>query len=70
MPDVASNGAKTSSNQLFGKKRMLEVVKANRHRKATEIIDSLQQAVSDFTERDEYVDDLTVVVVKVEAGSP
>jgi PAS domain S-box-containing protein len=57
--------AQSATHELFGKERMLEVVKANRHKKASEIIDNLQQAVSDFTECHEHVDDLTTVVVKV-----
>jgi PAS domain S-box-containing protein len=58
--------ANSPADELFGKDRMLEVVTANRHRKASEIIDGLQQAVSDFTEREEQPDDVTVVVVKVD----
>jgi sigma-B regulation protein RsbU (phosphoserine phosphatase) len=61
--------ANSPTGELFGKDRMLEVVKTNRHRMASEIIDSLQQAVSHFTEREEQPDDFTIVVLKVEVGS-
>jgi sigma-B regulation protein RsbU (phosphoserine phosphatase) len=57
--------AQSPTHELFGKERMLEVVKANRDKKASEIIDSLQRTVSDFTKCDDHVDDLTTVVVKV-----
>ncbi len=45
---------------------MLEVVRANRDRRASEIIQSLQQAVFDFTGLTTPQDDLTAVVIKVE----
>jgi serine phosphatase RsbU (regulator of sigma subunit) len=53
------------SYELFGKGRMLEVARANRHRKAGEIIDKLHRAVGSFTRRRQPQDDLTTVVVKV-----
>jgi sigma-B regulation protein RsbU (phosphoserine phosphatase) len=53
----------------FGTERMLEVVRANRDRRASEIIKSLQQAVFDFTGLKKPQDDLTAVVIKVEASS-
>jgi sigma-B regulation protein RsbU (phosphoserine phosphatase) len=61
--------ARSQTGDFFGKDRMLEVVKANRHRRANEIIKSLQQAVCDFTLRDEPQDDLTIVIIKAETGS-
>ena len=47
-------------------KRVLEVVRANRDRRASEIIQHLQQAVFDFTGLKKPQDDLTAVVIKVE----
>jgi PAS domain S-box-containing protein len=60
--------ARSHTGEFFGKDRMLEVVRANCHRKASEIINSLQQAVCDFTQRDKPKDDLTIVIIKSEAG--
>ena len=53
---------------LFGVERMLEVVRANRDRRACEIIQSLHQAVFDFTGLTRPQDDLTTVVIKVDAS--
>lgn len=61
--------ARSSDNELFGADRMLETVRANRNRKASEIIETLRQAVRDFTQREELLDDLTAVVIKVEPPS-
>ena len=41
----------------------------NRNRKASEIIETLRQAVRDFTQREELLDDVTAVVIKVEPPS-
>jgi sigma-B regulation protein RsbU (phosphoserine phosphatase) len=57
--------ANLRADELFGTERTLEVVRANRHRKASEIIKSLQQAVCEFTQCDKFQDDLTIVVIKV-----
>jgi PAS domain S-box-containing protein len=51
---------------LFGTQRMLEIVRANRHRKAEEIIETLQMAVREFIQREQPSDDVTAVVIKVE----
>jgi len=51
---------------LFGTERTLDLVRANRHLKASEIIETLHRAVLDFTGRDELLDDVTVVIIKVE----
>ena len=59
--------ASTPNKELFGTERMLDLVRANRHHKASEIIETLHRAVLDFTERDGLVDDVTVVIMKVEA---
>jgi hypothetical protein len=57
-------------SSLPGTERMLETVRASRNRKASEIIEALPQAVRDLTQREELVDDVTVVVIKVEPPSP
>lgn len=64
--------ARRASGELFGRERMLNVVRANRHRRAIEIIRQLQQAVFDFTGLNRPQDDLTAVLIKVEAdcGQP
>jgi PAS domain S-box-containing protein len=54
---------------LFGIERMLDVVRANRDRSAGEIIQSLHQAVFDFTGLTKPQDDLTTVVIKVDASA-
>jgi sigma-B regulation protein RsbU (phosphoserine phosphatase) len=61
--------ARSPENVLFGADRMLEVVRAHRHQKASEIIEALRQAVRDFTRREELLDDVTLVVIKVEPPS-
>jgi sigma-B regulation protein RsbU (phosphoserine phosphatase) len=55
-------------DRVFGKDRMLEVVRANRHRKSGEIVESLQIAVREFTGGGKPQDDVTVVVMKVGAS--
>ena len=60
--------ARSPEDALFGDERMLEVVRANRDRRASEIIQSLQQAVFDFTGLNKPQDDLTAVVIKVETS--
>ncbi|MHB0960518.1 MAG: SpoIIE family protein phosphatase [Pirellulaceae bacterium] len=57
--------ARSPEGALFGDERMLEVVRANRDRRASEIIQSLQQAVFDFTGLTKPQDDLTAVIIKV-----
>jgi sigma-B regulation protein RsbU (phosphoserine phosphatase) len=55
----------------FGADRVLSVVRENRHRSAREIIDKLLAAIHDFARDKPLADDVTVVVVKVEAnGQP
>lgn len=61
--------ARSPENVPFGRERMLETVRAHRNRKASEIIENLRRAVRDFTRREELLDDLTAVVIKVEPPS-
>jgi sigma-B regulation protein RsbU (phosphoserine phosphatase) len=62
--------ALSPGHALFGVERMLEVVRANRDRRAIEIIQSLHQDVFDFTGLTRPQDDLTTVVIKVDANAP
>jgi PAS domain S-box-containing protein len=61
--------ARSPEDVLFGAERMLDIVRAHRNRKSSEIIAALHRAVHDFTQRAQQIDDLTAVVVKVEASS-
>jgi PAS domain S-box-containing protein len=51
----------------FGVERMLDVVRANRHRSAAEIVETLYLSVRSFAQDTPQLDDITVVVLKVEA---
>ncbi|MCU0981576.1 MAG: PAS domain-containing protein [Pirellulaceae bacterium] len=59
--------ARAPDGSFFGVERMLEVVRASRDRPPSEIIQSLQQAVFDFTKLKKPQDDVTAVVIKVSA---
>ena len=59
--------ARAPDGSFFGAERMLEVVRASRDRPPSEIIQSLQQAVFDFTKLKKPQDDVTAVVIKVSA---
>lgn len=48
----------------FGEERMLEVVRASRHRSACEIIEDLYCAALRFSENGKILDDVTAVVLK------
>ena len=50
---------------MFGKERLLEVVRANRRHSAQAIVDALCQAARDFYQGEPQRDDVTVVVIKV-----
>ena len=62
--------ARSAEGAFFGADRMLEVVRAHRDRQPGEIIQCLQQAVFDFTGLEKPQDDLTAVIIKVQAGQP
>ncbi len=51
----------------FGIERTLDVVRANRHRSAAEIVEALYLSVRSFAQDTPQVDDVTVVVLKVGA---
>jgi sigma-B regulation protein RsbU (phosphoserine phosphatase) len=52
-------------NAVFGVQRILDVVRSHTHDTAVEIVDALFRAVSDFSQGQPQVDDLTLVVIKV-----
>ena len=58
--------ARSPDNVMFGKQRMLDIVRANREQESKEIIESLQGAVCEFTGSGKLEDDSTIVVIKVE----
>ncbi len=51
----------------FGIERALDVVRANRHRSAAEIVESLYRSARSFAEDTPQQDDITAVVLKVDA---
>ncbi len=61
--------ASSPDGAFFGTERMLEIVRANRDRKAKKIIEVLQVALREFVGCGELQDDVTVVVIKVEASA-
>jgi PAS domain S-box-containing protein len=58
--------ARSREGTPFGAERMLEAVRANRHRAAGEIIECLYREVSGFIQPNKATDDLTAVLIKVE----
>jgi PAS domain S-box-containing protein len=64
LTDGAIETASTDGSQ-FGSERVLEVVRANRGRSSSEIIDRLYCAVCEFCKPNKPLDDVTFLVVKV-----
>jgi sigma-B regulation protein RsbU (phosphoserine phosphatase) len=56
--------AEGPGRQPFGRRRMLDVVRAYRHRPAGEIIEALRSALREFSQGLPQADDITLVVVK------
>ena len=56
--------------EQFGVDRLLEVIRRHRDKSCDEIIRCLQEAVLDFSEGSEQLDDLTVIVLKRDASVP
>ena len=52
-------------NTIFGIERLLEVVRANRHRPAAEIVQTLYESVRAFCRNAPQADDVTTIVLKV-----
>jgi sigma-B regulation protein RsbU (phosphoserine phosphatase) len=57
--------AYSPEGKAFGADRMLEVVRCNRDRSASEIVEALQVSVRRFADSGKLEDDSTVVVIKV-----
>lgn len=56
-------------DSLFGIGRMLDVVRAHRRKSPTEIVQALFSAVADFSGNHAQLDDITAVIIKVEASN-
>jgi sigma-B regulation protein RsbU (phosphoserine phosphatase) len=63
---VVDAGA-TGEAGVFGSNRALSLVREHRHRPPLEILDTLFDAVSAFSDAEEVADDATAVIIKVEA---
>jgi sigma-B regulation protein RsbU (phosphoserine phosphatase) len=59
--------AVSPTGAVYGPDRVLEVVRTNRTKTAQEIINSLYRDVCEFSHREKPLDDVTLVVLKVEA---
>lgn len=59
--------AASPEEDFFGSERILEIVRANQHRTAAEIVNELYEAARAFTQGQPLADDLTLIVVKVTA---
>jgi sigma-B regulation protein RsbU (phosphoserine phosphatase) len=57
--------ARSPEEEMFGEQRFLETVANHVDKKASEIIDGLYRAICDFSQREPPLDDIAVVVVKV-----
>jgi len=57
--------ARSPAGALFGKEKMLEVVRATRHGSAAEVIRAIYDAVRDFCLPEKPLDDVTAIVIKV-----
>jgi serine phosphatase RsbU (regulator of sigma subunit)/PAS domain-containing protein len=58
--------AQPRDGPMFGVERVLQIVRENRDKTPTEIIEALYGAVYQYLETERLLDDVTVVVVKVE----
>ncbi|HEX5103791.1 MAG TPA: PP2C family protein-serine/threonine phosphatase, partial [Pirellulaceae bacterium] len=56
-------------DSLFGIERMLDVVRAHRHKSPAEIVQALFGAVADYSGNHAQLDDITAVIIKVEAST-
>lgn len=57
--------AEDAQGKEFGRDGVLETVRQNRTMSARELVNDLHSAVIDFTQRDTFADDLTIMVIKV-----
>jgi PAS domain S-box-containing protein len=58
--------AMSPAGDAFGIKRAVDVIRANRHRSATEIVDTLYRDIRSFTNDAPQQDDITAMVLKAE----
>jgi serine phosphatase RsbU (regulator of sigma subunit) len=58
--------AENQAGEQFGPGKVFDIVHSNRNAGAQEIVDLLYQEVINFSERDSFDDDLTIMVLKVE----
>jgi sigma-B regulation protein RsbU (phosphoserine phosphatase) len=58
--------AENEAGEDFGRERILDVVRSNRNASAQQIVNLLYQEVINFTGRDIFDDDLTIMAIKVE----
>jgi phosphoserine phosphatase RsbU/P len=56
-------------DSLFGIERTLDVVRAHRHKSPAEIVQALFGAFADFSGNHAPLDDITAVIIKVEASN-
>jgi len=68
-PTDGAEDAESPDGVHFGVERMLDVVRANRHQSAAEIVETLYLSVRSFAQDTPQQDDITAVVLKVE-GTP
>ncbi|MEW6305868.1 MAG: SpoIIE family protein phosphatase [Verrucomicrobiota bacterium] len=57
--------AVSPGGDLFGTERILDVVRANREKSAQEIVETLYQAMRDFSAGAPQLDDFTAIIIKV-----
>jgi len=60
--------ARSPSGEQFGEERLAEIVAANRHLSAKEILDVVQDHLTAFTQTDKFSDDVTMMVLRRESG--
>ncbi len=59
--------ARSPSGEQFGEERLAEIVAANRHLSAKEILDVVQDHLTAFTQTDKFSDDVTMMVLRRES---
>jgi phosphoserine phosphatase RsbU/P len=62
--------ATSSKGEMFGRRRLEEIARANAHRSAEDLVDAIFTRVSDHAEGVEAFDDQTIVALKVKGPSP
>ena len=58
--------AENQAGEEFGPRKIFDIVRSNRDASAQEIVDLLYQEVINFSGRDTFDDDLTIMVLKVD----